>query len=205
MILVFFALDLIVSPLFTYWGRTNNTMLDQGQIQVMVGVILTFSVGFVFWLIRHLELSKKDMGITLKNSGKALLEGTIASVPFILIMTFVMQNEGVEWDWTPPFLGTYLLGIFFQEFFARGVLQQSFMKLFLHPQKRLLAILASNGIFALSHAYLSLLFVLGSWTLGLVWALLMDRSRNILAPWISHLFIGAVLLMSGFDKFILQL
>ena len=161
-IIAIILLDLIISPLFTHWGRTQNIQLDEGKIQIMSLVIMTFSIGFVVWLIRLTNLSRVEMGLHFKGSGRALLEGVLWSLPFLAIMAFVMHGQPAHWDWNPPFLLSYLFGVFFQEFFARSVLQQGLSKLFDHPRAPLMAVLASNGIFALSHAYLSLLFVVSN-------------------------------------------
>jgi membrane protease YdiL (CAAX protease family) len=175
--------------------------------------LLVVATGLFFPLIwGFFTRDWEKMGFTRHNLGKALIWGAGSGVFLMSIIWFTTEHK-----LAPLYILQLIVGIPiwmlimspFQEFFFRGWLQIRFEK----SLGRWPGLLMTSICFALWHLFppfeqteivpiMSFLGMSFTILMGLVYGYIFIRTRNILAPWLAHVFAGLTLVLSGAMTFI---
>lgn len=186
--------------------------------RVFLSVFLLVEVsGIAFPLVwAKLTRSWSSIGFTRRNLGQALLWGLGAGLVSI-VCTVIVFGRGQS---SPPMLGLQLaIGIPiwilvlspFQEFFFRGWIQPRFQD----AMGKWAGLVVTSICFTLWHFCLpfestatstfpmtSVIGILSTFGLGVLWGYLFQRTDNIVAPWLAHALAGIALVLLGIMSFI---
>jgi len=181
--------------------------------------LLVVAIGVAFPLVwAKLTMGWTSIGLTRRNLGQALLWGTGAGLAIMLYILLVANfEEGLSF---PPMLGLQLaVGILiwflvvspFQEFFFRGWLQPRFQG----AMGKWAGLVFTSVCFSLWHFFppfestptstlpvTSFGGVLTTIAFGIIWGHTLQRTNNIVAPWISHALAGIAVVLTGKMTFI---
>ncbi|MCH9770311.1 MAG: cyclic nucleotide-binding domain-containing protein [Gammaproteobacteria bacterium] len=171
---------------------------------------------FLFSTIKLLKLPRKKLGFNLDNWQRSLYEGVVYSIP---ILIFIVIVKWVAIKFTPYFSGhalfepfsgvsleggaehswstwgrSVLLYVLFvvplQEVITRISLQAPMQYMLTGRYRNVLAIFASNLIFAAAHTYASSWLVLLVFFPGLYFGWLFLRQRNLIGCMVAHILLG---------------
>ncbi len=169
--------------------------------------IFLFGTGAVR-LIRKSGYPLAFYGITTYHTGKIIIQGILASIPIILLLSLIkwLAIQSVPSLATEPFFSFdrtniipkafwtasifYLLLIPIQELVVRGVLQSSFRNFFQGPHRIFHAILSSNILFEVLHIESNLFLAVANFALGIFWGWLYEYQKSLWGVICSHILIG---------------
>jgi CRP-like cAMP-binding protein len=169
-------------------------------------------LGFAFGLYLNMRASMfpaSAYGFTLHNWKAALLEATLFSLPFLVLIValkwMLMQNspafagsalfdfyrhKGLGVGGTLGVVAAYALFVPIQEMVARSGIQSSMM-MFLRPRHRVpMSIFMSTLLFSATHLHTSFEFAALVFPMGLFWGWLYSRYPTLVGVVFSHLLIG---------------
>lgn len=146
------------------------------------------------WLAEIIETLLWSLGlIVVAIAGKWVvmqLDPAFSDIPLLILDP---QTAGVDdlLIFSNLALLIYALLVPFQEIIVRGALQSSLAEFFADMRgKHLLAILLSNGLFAMAHLHVSLIFATLTFFAGLAWGVQYARRRNLIGITVSHIIVG---------------
>lgn len=184
-------------------------------------IILFFFIAWGYFIYRNkLDLKELIVGKTLTM--KAISFAVLASIPFIVLIIF-MKLVLLYYSGSPIHLNTiftpfatlpdkyqnlkdyillctyYILFCLVQETIARGIIQNSLMRLLKNSSPWWPNIVA-NLVFSSVHVHKSLLFALTALVPGLFWGWLYSRQNSVITVFISHALIGTIaIFIVGFE------
>jgi hypothetical protein len=169
-------------------------------------------LGFAFGLYLNIRTSMFPIsayGFTLAHWKPALLEATLFSLPFLVLIVLLkwalLQTSPALAGWnlfdfyrpaglglggTLAVIGAYALFVPIQEMVARSGVQSSLM-MFLRPKHRVkMSIFMSTLLFSATHLHTSFEFAALVFPMGLFWGWLYSRHPTLVGVVFSHLLIG---------------
>ncbi len=204
----------LIEAVIAYAAFSSLSVLSRFALPVFLLVVVG---GFAFPLIwAKLTRNWVSIGFTRRNLGRALLWGLGTG---LAVMLYIFVTPGEERT-LPPMLGVQLaVGIPmwfiivspFQEFFFRGWLQPRFQEAI----GKWAGLVVTSICFTLWHFFppfegtatstlpiTSLTGILTTFGLGMIWGYVLQRTENIVAPWVSHALAGIALVLTGTMSFI---
>lgn len=169
-----------------------------------------FKWGYLFVLlipsiavIMKMKVPFSDLGVTLKNWKKSLLEGGLVSlvigVAFYGAVGILRHNQILPekpFQFYLPGLIPYVIHSFLQELLARGVLQSSFERFF-EDRRGIRAVLLTAGLFGLFHIHFGLIAVVITMISGVFFGAFYLRHHNLIGVSILHAMLGIYAFSSG--------
>jgi membrane protease YdiL (CAAX protease family) len=205
----------LIEAVIAYAAFCSLSALSRFALPVFLLVVVG---GFAFPLIwAKLTRNWASIGFTRQNLGRALLWGLGTG---LAVMLYIFVTSGGERS-LPPMLGVQLaVGIPmwfiivspFQEFFFRGWLQPKFQQ----ALGKWAALVVTSICFTLWHFFppfdlpnptgtlplTSLTGILTTFGLGMIWGYVLQRTGNIVAPWVTHSLAGIAIVLTGTMSFI---
>ena len=168
-------------------------------------IISTFMIPIIFFFKKsHFSLS--DFGFNLKNYKENIRSSIFISICFCACLTllkailirysplfanltlFSRQVESIHLWLTTAIV--YCAFAFLQAVMQNGFFQAPIYLLSKSPNKSLHSVLISTLIFAFAHVDLSLAYAIVTIPAGLLWAILFNKQKSLIGPYISHIIIG---------------
>jgi len=206
---------LCVFTFFIQWlsyliKSTSNTTF----ISLPVTIILAL---LIIRLATKFNLSLNTLGIHKKNLTKSILEGTLFTLPILILMTaskYLIVSKIPQYSHLPTFdlfetntivygsriksiiytvaLSTMYLTIIvpLQELICRSILQLSLERFLIHKHRYSMSIIISNLIYASLNMFLSLNISIITFIVGVYFGFLFYRTKNLISPLIAHGLIG---------------
>jgi len=179
--------------IFDRFGLFSNIFMQSffGAIPLL---LLIFYPIFIT-IKRKRKLS--EIGFTLNNWPKAIIWGVSISLVIIILDLWFFHDKplAVFNNWTFGIIYWAFLA-FSQEVFFRGYLQKNLEKIF----GNFLGLIFASCLFSFWHITVRFYpgWMIGSsllkvFLVGLLWGLSFQKTRNLLAPWLSHLLVGIFL------------
>lgn len=222
----------ILLAIYTMGMRALLDMELKGSARTISSVlmILTFLLPFVI-MLRNKSVKAADLGLTLRGARVAVHDAVVMSSIFIgvlvackfLLVTFVdafggqpmfalsqdfvrlTPSGGTDWIFYATNVAIYALFVPVQEIIARCGIQSQLVD-FLYGSdtwRAVVAIVASNFVFAAAHSHLNIGFALATFFGGLFFGWLFHRNRSIVGVSVSHFMIGGVALFAlGLEEFL---
>lgn len=169
------------------------------------GVLLLFAACF-FVMILHMRIPLAEFGFNLRNWKKNLIESLLWTFYFcvgsLLLKLWLTKNVfifshipflfhkekyGMNSIW---FALAYAFFAPIQEFFIRGAIQSSLLKLLKIRQAIFFSVIISTLIFAAVHIDLHFFFAIAVIPPSIMWSIMYARQRSLLGVSISHALIG---------------
>lgn len=156
-----------------------------------------------FFVIRHMGISIRSLGLTTRGLKRALTEGAAISVGLYGVTWFVAAILR-HFDLLPgkalPFdlLGSlsYFLHSALQEIIARGFLQSSFQR-FLGDSNGLWSVVLASTLFGMFHLHFGMAAVLMTIATGCVFGLIYMRHQNVAGVTLVHYVMGVAAFNTG--------
>jgi len=185
---------------------------------ILPAFLLVVAIGLAFPIVwTKLTRGRASIGFTRQNRGQALLWGLGTG---LAIMLYIFVTSGEERTLPSMFELQLAIGIPmwflivspFQEFFFRGWLQPRFQE----AMGKWAGLVVASICFTLWHFFppfdlpnptgtlpiTSLNGILTTFGLGMIWGYVLQRTDNIMAPWLSHALAGIALVLTGTMSFI---
>jgi CRP-like cAMP-binding protein len=211
-IYLFFLLALLF---FTF--KIFNQYSPHSVIFRIISCLLTVAIAVTaILLVVRSGYPLKFYGVTAKNWRGAVVDAIMWTIPILVLMVifkWIMIHSWPEFKDLPlthfghlkrPWLyffsakeqnfailiTIYILLVPLQEFIARGCLQSCFEVFFKKPHNVILAILASNLLFALFHGLQPFSFIAVTFIMGLFWGWLYHRQKTLVGVSVSHMLVA---------------
>ena len=212
---------LLIVYLAIYIGLVTMLRNEQDNLFMIWALLVAVPAVFFLWLRKHsLGTIGLDRQYVLRGFGVAVIAGLLW-LPLLLYANYLDSEPGKalisDWEGIKSlvvllvsFVMAFLFAGFPEEFFFRGVLQESLLRIFQRPLR---AILASASLFAVYH--LPFAFFVPIWdshdNLGFSLALVMTsqffsgllfgvvhwKSKSLVAPVLLHTLIDTFVLYSS--------
>jgi CRP/FNR family transcriptional regulator, cyclic AMP receptor protein len=208
---------LVILSLFIFFKNIAswaNFTASTSTLDIRITLVLALIFFVVMWKNGY---SLTEMGFTLENSKKSIIESLILSffiIGFLLLIKWLLIMNTNYFKDTPlicfcksPYellelsLG-YIIFAPTQEFIARGCLQSSLMQ-YVKKDHAIYAILMSNLIFSSFYSSFSLSTSVLLFILGLAWGYLYLRNQSLIGVSLSHMLVG--IFLTGVIGFPIQL
>ncbi|HJN37253.1 MAG TPA: CPBP family intramembrane glutamic endopeptidase [Gammaproteobacteria bacterium] len=212
----------LLSWLMTYINPVHSQLTSSASIKLCLNYLNKYSF---FRSLRDSMISfiEKTKIILYAMSACDYVDVAIKTAPIILTMFLVkwyfLGFPLLVFDQNFMFVAFYLfINVPLQELVARGFIQNVLQKLFHefywfhfqsehdNPNKQpsnlvaALAILVANLIFTVAHLHLGFIFSTCSMLCGFVWGYVYFRQQNLIAPIVSHFFVGLGLCLLQLGK-----
>lgn len=187
------------------WEIIDNPISDT----VMTQVVEFFGIGLFYYLYKYTSITIRDMGLGIKNLGKAICFDVILTAICLTILVAIklyMIRTGY-FDASEPFLlfnefdwacWIYPLTVVIQEFLTRGVIHESIRRIIPGKYSTTLSIIVSSLFFATLHIYKGLVFTAGAFCLLSIFGIMYNKQKSIWGLCIPHLMLGwAITLLFG--------
>ena len=195
-IMTLMAIGMIINNLMnTYFTTISPYSLG---FFIFYSVILLVPSLIIVW---KLKMPLRDMGVTLKNWKRSLVEGLICCgimVALFKIVISVALDHGVKGikPFTLPdnpqawfMMVVYLVHTALQELFARGFLQTSFERFF-NDKTGVRSIFFASLLFGLFHLHFGIAAVLVIFVSSLFFGAIYHRHRNLIGVSLIHYVAG---------------
>lgn len=188
----------------------SRNSISQEYVRIIANLMALIIFGFLVQFLRRNKNFLHLFGIRMPTDWKndlseALLvtSGLIIAliqIKLLLIQTVpslaqfpLFHHPLTDLPYDLFMIAVYLLVVPIQELVARGALQSSFNMFFYDEttlRRQIYAILLSNALFAVLHAYLSASFAIITFLPGLVWGVLYARQDSLFGVTVSHMIFG---------------
>lgn len=204
----------LIEAVIVYTAFCSLSVLSRFALPVFLLVVVG---GLAFPLVwAKLTRNWPSIGFTRRNLGRALFWGLGTGLAVVLYI-FVTSGEErtlpsmLELQLAIGIPMWFLIVSPFQEFFFRGWLQPRFQE----ATGKWAGLIVTSTCFTLWHFFppfestatstlpiTSLTGILTTFGLGLIWGYALQRTGNIVAPWLSHALAGIALVLTGTMSFI---
>ena len=183
------------------------------DINFMSALQYLMSVPIVLYFCRNSSLTWKDMGLSTKNLRPILTKGLILGIAALAVMVVIKIvmlhfNPGFfrpdrpffdleTLNWTFIY---YPLTVVYQEFMARGIMQNSLQRIFKGEHSEALAIIFTALTFSTVHVHRGWVYVLGAAIMVLAFGTVYARHKTIWGVCIPHLVMGVAVALLGFKR-----
>lgn len=205
---------LVLLSLYTLLMSSLAQLIKQLGAGTLVTIPISLvMLGLFFIGVKSSGYPLSFYGITIKHWKRSLMEGICFTLPILLtivLLKWIAIETNLGFHEEPLFnlkaavtsktvsqVTIIWMAIFYmgfsvpiQELIVRGGLQGSLQAFLTGKYRALIAIFASNLIFAIVHLSLSHKLAYSVFLLGLFWGWLYYRHRNLLGVIVSHLLIG---------------
>lgn len=220
MVLYCFTLYTFLLP---YFNQLNS--YSYGVASTIL-VMIIFSIPAILWM-KNTVHSSSFFGFNINNYKLQIYDGIMYSLPLCIVAVFLkiffiylydpidksifsfkdtFGDKDIEWidGYYYGCLIIYILFVTVQEGLIRGCLQTALSYIFsIAGYNRFIPILLANSIFAITHNYKGVSFVLLSFLPGFIWGYLSYKHKSILAPSVSHMIVGVfAIYIVGFSHII---
>ena len=174
---------------------------------ILVGILdfshkfmyLTFGAAAIYAILKSLNVSDSEMGITTKSSLKSVKD--VSKFTFALFVVgagLYFLGFGERFNPTET-IDFYLFYIFIsspiQEFLYRGALLKMFAELKINPKRQ---VIFSSLLYSFTHIiYKDLLTLVITFVLGIIWCHYYQKTKNLLGVSASHAVLGALTILTG--------
>lgn len=167
-------------------------------IQWGIGAIpLLFLIFYPVFITLKRKRSLSEIGFTLKNWPRAIGWGVSIGLIIVVLNQYFFYGEQLasfnNWGLGIIYWGFLALS---QEVFFRGYLQKNLEKVY----GNFLGLVFASFLFSLWHitvrfypGWMAPISLLKVFSVSLLWGLSFQRTRNIVAPWLSHFLVGIFL------------
>ena len=183
--------------IFGIWEFRGRAMPGYRMTQLIevMGAIVSFLV------YKKTSITKEDLGISFKGTGRAVLTNGLFTALILLGMIavkLVLRNTSPNASSLPMFYfgswgiadTVYPITVIVQEFLTRGVVQGSVKRILPGKHAVLISIILSSLFFCALHIHLGLGFMIGSFLLLSVFGVIYERQKTIWGLCIPHYFLG---------------
>ena len=184
----------------------DDRIVGNGTSTLTTSIIIsTFMIPMIFFFKKS-NFSLSDFGFNLKNYKENIRSSIFISICFCACLTllkailirysplfanltlFSRQVESIHFWMTTGII--YCAFAFLQAIMQNGFCQAPIYLLSKSPNKSLHSVLLSSLIFTFAHIDLSLAYALATIPAGLLWAILFNKQKSLIGPYISHIIIG---------------
>ena len=171
------------------------------------GVVIAMLIPCLF-MARHFKFTLADVGLTLQNLQKSVIEGVIFGI-LLVIATFglafsihlMLGHEAEEFVvHTNIFFSItfffYTIHTLLQELLARGLLQGSFKRL-MNDERGYLSIIAASLVFGVLHSHYGVEAILVTFVSSLIFGAIYNRHNNLAGVCIAHFLAGTAAFAFG--------
>jgi len=167
-------------------------------IQWSIGAIpLLFLIFYPIFITLRKKRNLSEIGFTLKNWPKAIVFGVSTGLIIVILNRYLFYGEQLA-SFNNLGLGIIYWAFlaFSQEVFFRGYLQKNLEKTY----GNLLGLIFASFLFSLWHitvrfypGWMTPIALLKVFSVGLLWGLSFQETRNLIAPCLSHFLVGILL------------
>lgn len=169
--------------------------------------------GFTLLLAWRFRISLGDVGLTPRGWRRTVGESLLVSLVLLIIIVAVKawavthserfrDQSLIAWSAVSWALIAYAVMAVLQELIFRGVLQGAISRMLGGKWADVWAVVVTSLAFGLSHIHSSLGLVLVSTAGGAIWGALYARQRSLLGAALSHVIVGAGLVVLGLWDFL---
>lgn len=202
-IIVAFCISIFLNKIIlTYWPNINVHSAAFSWPYLII-ILLPTSV-YLFY--KKYDISQ--LGVTFIGYKEAVRDSLIYSLPVIAMLLLIRMSYdyylvGKIFVHKPDFGGSWIFWVsyaihsYLQEFFARGVLQQSLLNFYGNRYKTKAVVIASL-CFAIVHNHFGLMAVLVVFTSGLYFGYVKLKNSNLICVTLVHFALGSATFALGF-------
>lgn len=184
----------------------DNRVTNHEISTLITALIITIFMIPVAIYFKKSKFPLSDFGFNLKNYKKNISLSVFASLIFCLLVTLLklllIKNFSLfsgltifsrHIKSTHFWLTTGLIYMgfaFLQTVIQNGFCQAPIFLLSKSPRKRFHSLLLSTLLFTFAHIDLNLIYAIAVIPAGFLWAMLFDKQKSLIGPYVSHIIIG---------------
>lgn len=192
-------LCLFIAIIFPFIGITETILANLGfniSSRSISWILVSSCLIPVLFLIRSQHQPLSAYGITFENWKISLIRGIVITTILLLAFYYLINKYSIALNLqylSDPFLFTYFIQSYLQEFMFRGVLQKLYISLLGH--KPIAGIILTSLAFSFFHIGLSTPVILLTFALGLLLGYLYYQDKNLIGVSIIHFSLGVIAMM----------